>query len=158
LLEWVHKALRPATSSTIPTAELFKNKNNQIGNKSVGMTWYQADACAHHPYLSQPHNHSTCKLDRKWQTCLCHAPDASTSRGLLGWHEISALYLAVTLVLSILHQIYTGDPQTGTFSQSVSLGAYNDNGPGSYYPSIYIPRAHRTFPVRSCRTLNCLPT
>jgi hypothetical protein len=35
------------------------------------------------------------KMDRKWQARLCHATDAGTSRVLLGWHEIFALYLAV---------------------------------------------------------------
>ena len=42
---------------------------------------------------------STRKLDRKWQTHLCHPPDTGTSRGLLGLHEIFALYLAVTLAV-----------------------------------------------------------
>jgi hypothetical protein len=57
----------------------------------------------------------------------------------------------------ILHQIRVGRSKTGTFSQTVSFpGAFNDNVSGSYDPSVYIPRAPYTFPVRSCRTLNSL--
>jgi hypothetical protein len=44
-------------------------------------------------------------------------------------------------------QIRVGGSQTGTHNQTVSFpGAYNDNDPGIYDPSIYSPGAPYTFP------------
>jgi hypothetical protein len=66
-------------------------------------------------------------------------------------HEIIALHLAVTLGGAEFYpsctQIRVGGSQTGTPNQTVSFpGAYNDNDPGIYDPSIYSSGASYTFP------------
>jgi hypothetical protein len=66
-------------------------------------------------------------------------------------HEIIALHLAVTLGGAEFYpsctQIRVGGSQTGTPNATVSFpGAYNDNDPGIYDPSIYTPGASYTFP------------
>jgi hypothetical protein len=66
-------------------------------------------------------------------------------------HEIIALHLAMTLGGAEFYpsctQIRVGGSQTGTPNQTVSFpGAYNDNDPGIYDPSIYSPGAPYTFP------------
>ena len=73
-------------------------------------------------------------------------------------HEIIALHLAVShghsaepssiYRLVPCTQIHVGGPQIGTSNQTVSFpGAYNDNDPGIYHPSVYSPGAPYTFPV-----------
>jgi len=66
-------------------------------------------------------------------------------------HEIIALHLAVTQGGAEFYpsctQIRVGGSQTGTPNQTVLFpGAYNDNDPGIYDPSIYSPGAAYVFP------------
>ena len=66
-------------------------------------------------------------------------------------HEIIALHLAMTLGGAEFYpsctQIRVGGSQTGTPNQTVSFpGAYNDNDPGIYDPSMCSRGAPYTFP------------
>ena len=71
--------------------------------------------------------------------------------GYLVRHEIIALQLAVSLGGAEFYpsctQILVGGSQTGTPNQTVSFpGAYNDNDPGIYDPSVYDNSSPYIFP------------
>ncbi|KAI0273002.1 glycosyl hydrolase family 61-domain-containing protein [Russula aff. rugulosa BPL654] len=112
------------------TAKWFKI--DQIGKKSDGNTWYQQDIMNAQP-------------------ASLTLPTEVAPGDYLVRHEIIALHLAVTLGGAEFYpsctQIRVGGSQTGTPNATVSFpGAYNDNDPGIYDPSIYTPGASYTFP------------
>ncbi|KAF8266394.1 glycosyl hydrolase family 61-domain-containing protein [Lactarius quietus] len=112
------------------TAQWFKI--DEIGKKPDGTTWYQQDVMNGSPVtLTLPPN---------------IAPG-----GYLVRQEIIALHLAVTLGGAEFYpsctQINVGGSQTGTPNQTVTFpGAYSDNDPGIYDPSVFDAGATYIFP------------
>jgi hypothetical protein len=134
------------------TAKWFKI--DQIGKESDGNTWYQQDISTYHSFLSfsrvsyQPTKTQHIVNGKPASVTL---PTQVSPGDYLVRHEIIALHLAVTLGGAEFYpsctQIRVGGSQTGTPNQTVSFpGAYNDNDPGIYDPSIYSPGAPYTFP------------
>ncbi|KAH9985297.1 glycoside hydrolase family 61 protein J [Russula vinacea] len=112
------------------TAKWFKI--DQIGKKSDGSTWYQADV-----------------LNR--QPISVTLPTQVAPGDYLVRNEIIALQLAVSLGGAEFYpsctQIRVGGSKTGTPNQTVLFpGAYSDNDPGIYDPNVYSPGAAYVFP------------
>jgi Auxiliary Activity family 9 (formerly GH61) len=78
-------------------------------------------------------------------------PDDVSQGGYLIRHEIIALQLAVSVGGAEFYpsciQILVGGSKTGTPNQTVSFpGAYNDNDPGIYDPTVYDQGSPYVFP------------
>jgi hypothetical protein len=127
----------------IPTAKLFQNRD-QPDRKQVGRDHLVPAGCMCVIILTSP-GHATFQR-AKWTESakpVCHAPDEDTSRGVRGWHEIFALYLAMTpAVLSSIHPAPNPRRQfpNGEVHPTVTFpGAYNDNDPRSISGSPHTP-------------------
>ncbi|KAH9980127.1 glycosyl hydrolase family 61-domain-containing protein, partial [Lactifluus volemus] len=112
------------------TAKWFKV--DQLGIKPDGSTWYQQDVMNKEPVFVT-------------------LPDDVSSGGYLIRHEIIALHLAVNLGGAEFYpsctQILVGGSKTGTPNQTVSFpGAYNDNDPGIYDPTVFDRGSPYVFP------------
>ena len=134
------------------TAKFFKI--DQIGKKSDGNTWYQADISAYHLIFLSPlarlintRKHDTVNGSPASVTL----PTEVAPGDYLVRHELIALQLAVSVGGAEFYpsctQIRVGGSKTGTPNQTVSFpGAYNDNDPGIYDPNVYSPGSSYTFP------------
>ena len=133
------------------TAKWFKI--DQIGKESDS-TWYQQDISAYYSPLSSshtPYQHAKTRHIVNGKPAVVTLPTEVAPGDYLVRHEIIALHLAETLGGAEFYpsctQIRVGGSQTGTPNQTVSFpGAYNDNDPGIYDPSIYTDGAPYTFP------------
>ncbi|PSR83810.1 hypothetical protein PHLCEN_2v5624 [Hermanssonia centrifuga] len=108
-------------------------KIDQLGLKSDGSTWNQADIST---------NRSTFDVT---------LPQNLSPGGYLIRHEIIALHLAVTVggaeFYPMCTQVMIGGNGNGTPQSTVSFpGAYSDTDPGIYDPDIYNPGSNYTFP------------
>ncbi|KAI0344324.1 hypothetical protein BDW22DRAFT_1355695 [Trametopsis cervina] len=108
-------------------------KIDQLGKKSDGSTWYQAD-------ISDSGD--------AYQVTL---PQNLAPGGYLIRHEIIALHLATSVGGAEFYpsctQVQIGGSGSGQPQSTVSFpGAYNDNDPGIYDPDIYNPGSNYTFP------------
>ncbi|KAF8505424.1 glycosyl hydrolase family 61-domain-containing protein [Russula emetica] len=134
------------------TAKWFKI--DQIGKKSDGNTWYQADISAYHSPLScsrTPYQHAKTRHTVNGSPASVTLPTQVAPGEYLVRHELIALQLAVTLGGAEFYpsctQIHIGGSQTGTPNQTISFpGAYNDNDPGIYDPNVYSPGSPYIFP------------
>ncbi|KAI0257862.1 glycosyl hydrolase family 61-domain-containing protein [Gloeopeniophorella convolvens] len=139
--DWPHNTgplmtyMAPCDTSTCDkfngsTAKWFKI--DEIGKKTDGSTWYQADVMNEKPV--------TLTL-----------PTQLSPGDYLVRHEIIALHLAQSQGGAEFYpsctQIRVGGSQSGTPDQTASFpGAYSDNDPGIFVPNIYDPGEVYTFP------------
>jgi len=108
-------------------------KIDQLGKKPDGSTWYQAD------------------ISTSRDAYDVTIPQSIAPGGYLIRHEIIALHLAVSLggaeFYPMCIQVQIGGNGNGVPQSTVSFpGAYNDNDPGIFDPSIYDPGSNYTFP------------